>query len=51
MAKPEFKKAVEVSKKIDGLTQPKSFLQESSKNKKWEEYEKKLRNNKLNMNK
>ena len=31
MAKPEFKKAVEVSKKIDGLTQPKSFLQESSK--------------------
>ena len=42
MAKPEFKKAVEVSKKIDGLTQPKSFLQESSKNKKWEEYEKEI---------
>lgn len=26
MAKPEFKKAVEVSKKIDGLTQPKKFF-------------------------
>ena len=51
MAKPEFKKAVEVSKKIDGLTQPKSFLQESSKKKNGKSTKKKLRNNKLNMNK
>lgn len=42
MANREFKKAVDVSKKIDGLSQPKNFLKDNSKNKQWEEYEKEI---------
>ena len=38
MAKQEFKKAVNTNKKIAGLSQPKSFLQNNSSNKPWDDY-------------